>query len=98
MCWTYIPVNPPHASKGITMFKTLLAATLLVSATAGAFAQAPAPQRSGTAEEQKACAPDVSRYCRAVMNDGDLTVLGCLKANRPKISKQCNAVLVSHGQ
>mgnify|MGYP007083796860 FL=1 len=80
------------------MFKTLLVTTLLASATVGAFAQAPAPQRSGTPEEQKACAPDVSRYCRAVMNDGDLTVLGCLKANRPKISKQCNAVLVSHGQ
>ncbi len=82
------------------MFKTLLATTLLVSATVGAFAQtqAPAPQRSGTVEEQKACAPDVSRYCREVMNDGDLTVLGCLKANRPKISKKCDAVLVSHGQ
>lgn len=80
------------------MFKTLLVTTLLVSATVSAFAQTSAPQRSGTAEEQKACAPDVSRYCRAVMNDGDLTVLGCLKANRPKISKQCNAVLVSHGQ
>jgi hypothetical protein len=80
------------------MFKTFLATTLLVSATAGAFAQAPAPQRSGTAEEQKACAPDVSRYCREVMNDGDLTVLGCLKANRPKISKKCDAVLASHGQ
>ncbi len=77
------------------MFKTLLVTTLLVSATA-AFAQA--PQRSGTPEEQKACAPDVSRYCRAVMNDGDLTVLGCLKANRAKISKKCDAVLVSHGQ
>jgi len=79
------------------MFKTLLVTTLLVSATA-AFAQAPGPQRSGTPEEQKACAPDVSRYCRAVMNDGDLTVLGCLKANRAKISKKCDAVLVSHGQ
>jgi hypothetical protein len=79
------------------MFKTLLVTTLLVSATA-AFAQAPAPQRGGTEEEQKACAPDVSRHCRAVMNDGDLTVLGCLKANRPKISKKCDAVLVSHGQ
>ncbi|CAN5394765.1 hypothetical protein BH10PSE10_BH10PSE10_14970 [soil metagenome] len=80
------------------MFRTILATTLLVMASSVAFAQAPAPQRSGTAEEQKACAPDVSRHCREVMNDGDLTVLGCLKANRPKISKKCDAVLVSHGQ
>ncbi|MES2599956.1 hypothetical protein YH63_021330 [Afipia massiliensis] len=78
------------------MFKALLATTLLVSATVGAFAQA--PQRSGTPEEQKACAPDVSRYCRAVMNDGDFVILGCLQANRPKISKKCDAVLRSHGQ
>ena len=80
------------------MFKALLASTLLVSATVGAFAQTTAPQRGGTAEEQKACAPDVSRHCRAVMNDGDLTVLACLKQHRAKISKKCNAVLVSHGQ
>lgn len=78
------------------MFKALLATTLLVSATAGAFAQG--QQRSGTPEEQKACAPDVSRYCRSVMNDGDFVILGCLQANRPKISKRCDAVLKSHGQ
>jgi hypothetical protein len=78
------------------MFKALLATTLLVSATAGAFAQG--QQRSGTPEEQKACAPDVSRYCRSVMNDGDFVILGCLQANRPKISKKCDAVLKSHGQ
>ncbi len=78
------------------MLKALLATTLLVSATTGAFAQA--QQRGGTPEEQKSCSPDVSRYCRAVMNDGDLVILGCLQANRAKISKKCDAVLKSHGQ
>jgi len=78
------------------MLKAILATTLLVSATVGAYAQA--PQRGGTPDEQKACAPDVSRHCRAVMNDGDLTVLGCLQAHRAKISKRCDAVLRSHGQ
>lgn len=78
------------------MFKALLATTLLVSATAGAFAQG--QQRSGTPEEQKACSPDVSRYCRTVMNDGDFVILGCLQAHRAKISKKCDAVLKSHGQ
>jgi hypothetical protein len=76
------------------MLRTLLAATLLVSASTFSFAQA----RGGTPEEQKACAPDVSRYCRAVMNESDLTILGCLKAYRTKLSKKCDKVLTDNGQ
>jgi hypothetical protein len=79
------------------MLKSLLAVTLIVSSISGAFAQTNS-KRSGTAEEQRACAPDVSRLCREVMNDNDLTVLGCLKANRAKVSKSCDKVLVSNGQ
>jgi Skp family chaperone for outer membrane proteins len=45
-----------------------------------------------------ACARDVSRYCRAQMQDGDQIVLACLKQNRAKISKACQAMLTSHGQ
>ena len=60
--------------------------------------QQPQPQRSGTPEEQKACGPDVTKFCRTVMNDGDLVILSCLQQNRPKISRACNQVLVSHGQ
>jgi Cysteine rich repeat len=45
-----------------------------------------------------ACARDVSRHCRAVMNDGDQAVLACLKQNRARISKACDKVLVEHGQ
>ena len=45
-----------------------------------------------------ACARDVARHCRAVMNDGDQAVLACLKQNRPKISKGCDKVLIDHGQ
>lgn len=47
---------------------------------------------------QDACARDVSRFCRAQMNDGDQVVLACLKQNRAKISKACQQVLTSHGQ
>ena len=79
------------------MLKSLLAATLIVTSVSGAFAQTN-DKRSGTAEEQRACAPDVSRLCRDVMNGSDLTVLGCLKANRAKVSKTCDKVLVSNGQ
>jgi hypothetical protein len=32
------------------------------------------------------------------MDQGDLVILSCLKENRPKLSKACSQVLVSHGQ
>ena len=47
---------------------------------------------------QAACSRDVSRFCRAQMNDGDMVVLACLKQNRARLSKGCQQVLVSHGQ
>jgi hypothetical protein len=45
-----------------------------------------------------ACARDVSRFCRAQMNDGDQIVLACLKQNRARLSKACEKVLTDHGQ
>jgi hypothetical protein len=32
------------------------------------------------------------------MDQGDLVILSCLQQNRPKLTKACNQVLVSHGQ
>ena len=81
------------------MQKIFLAITMLtLSLSTGAFAQPIAPQRSGTPEEQKACARDVQRFCRPVMDQGDFTVLACLQQNRPKISPACDNVLKTHGQ
>ena len=45
-----------------------------------------------------ACARDVSRFCRAHMNDGDQIVLACLQQNRARISKACQHMLASHGR
>ena len=45
-----------------------------------------------------ACARDVSRFCRSVMNDGDAVVLQCLKQNRHRISRACDKVMTEHGQ
>ena len=55
---------------------------------------------SASAQQQghDACARDVSRYCRAVMNDGDSAVLACLKQHRARLSKACDKVLIDHGQ
>ncbi len=49
-------------------------------------------------QNQDACARDVTRFCRAVMNDGDQVVLACLKQHRAKLSKACEKVLTEHGQ
>jgi hypothetical protein len=49
-------------------------------------------------EGQDACARDVSRYCRAHMNDGDSVVLACLKQHRTRISKACDKVMTENGQ
>jgi hypothetical protein len=52
-------------------------------------------------QEHAACHPDVSRFCQAQLqiNPNDvLRILGCLQANRPKISRACQQVLANHGQ
>lgn len=75
------------------MRKFLLALTLLsLSASSGAFAQ------RGTPEEQKACTRDVQKFCRPVIDQGDFTILACLKEHRSKISTACDQVLKSNGQ
>ena len=77
------------------MRKLFLALFLLSSAvSSNAFAQ----QRSGTPEEQKACSRDVQRFCRPVIDQGDFTILACLKENRAKISPACDQVLKNNGQ
>jgi Cysteine rich repeat len=55
---------------------------------------------SASAQQQghDACARDVARHCRAVMNDGDQVVLSCLKQNRARLSRACEKVLTDHGQ
>ena len=77
------------------MRKTLLTLTLLsLSVSTGALAQG----GRGTAEEQRACTRDVQRFCRPVIDQGDLVVRSCLKDNRAKISRACDTVLKTHGQ
>jgi hypothetical protein len=69
------------------MFKILFVFPLVVMASAASAQQG-----------QDACARDVSRLCRAHMNDGDSVVLACLKQHRSRISKACDKVLTENGQ
>lgn len=78
------------------MRKFYLAMLLLsLSAPTGVMAQ---QQHGGTPDEQKACAHDVQKFCRPLMDQSDLVVLSCLQQNRPKLTKACDAVLTNHGQ
>jgi hypothetical protein len=64
----------------------------LVLMAADASAQGAGPR------EHDACTRDVSRFCRAHMNEGDSVVLSCLQQNRARLSKACAKVLTDHGQ
>jgi hypothetical protein len=80
------------------MLKKVLLLTLVAGSFATqALAQQQPPQRSGRDYEEKACGRDVSRYCKAVINESDLTILNCLQQNRPKISQACQKVLKDNG-
>ncbi len=51
----------------------------------------------GTAEEQKACSPDATKFCLDEMPN-DMRVLACLQQHREKLRKVCLQVLEAHGQ
>ena len=53
---------------------------------------------SAQQQGQDACARDVSRFCRAHINDGDQVVLACLQQNRARLSKACQADAGGHGR
>jgi hypothetical protein len=84
------------------MYLKICATLLLVQIFAGAaLAQekkSPASSpRQGTPDEEAACSPDATRFCRDVIPD-TLGVLACLKENRRKLRKACLKVLEDHGQ
>ena len=91
------------------MIRTLLAPIAVVLGLSGALAQQLPPQPppvaslmgQGTQQERTACHPDVTRFCQTQLqvNPNDtFGILGCLQANRAKISRACQQVLASHGQ
>jgi hypothetical protein len=59
-----------------TMHKLLMAIILL-----SALVSTSALAHSGTDQEEEACTPDVHRFCRKLMDQGDFTILACLKEN-----------------
>jgi hypothetical protein len=83
---------------------TLVLAIPAVSASAQKLPPQPPPANGpnqGNTQERSACHPDVKRFCQTQLDvnpDDVLGILGCLQANRTKISHACQEVLASHGQ
>jgi hypothetical protein len=79
-----------------TMPKFLMALSLLfLTATSATVAAQGQPD---TDQEQKACARDVQKFCRTLMDQGESVIFGCLKGNRRKLSQDCNKMLIRLGQ
>jgi hypothetical protein len=77
----------------------LVSLVLFASYVSPSFAQMPGPPDpfQGTRQEQDACRPNVTRFCKEFIPD-TFRILACLQAHRPKLSKACRVVLENHGQ
>lgn len=73
----------------------LLIASALIFAAGAAFGPAHAQNR---AKDENACGRDASRFCKKVINDGDMAILGCLQANRTRLRPACVRHLQENGQ
>jgi hypothetical protein len=78
--------------KAVQMFR--ISYVFLFALAAQVFATSSVSAQQG----HDACARDVSRFCRALTNDGDSVVLGCLKQHRARLSRACDKVLTENGQ
>ena len=65
---------------------------------AASFAFANAAIAAGTPQDERDCAKSAKRFCARELPYGDMAVLSCLKQNRPRIARACQAVLVKYGQ
>jgi hypothetical protein len=101
------PGGETMSRKSGLIIASSLAAVLAASSVVSAQMLPPQPppvkngMGQGNEEERAACHPDVTKYCQVQLqvNPNDvLGILGCLQANRAKISKACQTVLASHGQ
>ena len=76
----------------MTLKKVLLLAFIASSVASAAYAQ-----NNTRDAQERACGRDVSRFCKAVMDAGDMVILSCLQNNRTKISAACQKVLKDNG-
>lgn len=75
------------------MKKVLFLALIASSFASNAIAQ----QDPVRAAQERACGRDASRFCKPLIDQGDLAVLGCLQQNRSKLTQACQKVLRDNG-
>ena len=75
----------------MTLKKVLLLAFIAGSVASNAYAQ------QSRQDQEKACGRDASRFCKAVIDAGDMVILSCLQQNRAKLSAACAKVLKDNG-
>jgi hypothetical protein len=70
------------------MTRYFAAAALFLAIVPAAWAQ-----NQGTPEQQRACRPDVARFCRHMQSGGDYAIENCLRANIQRLRPACRDVL-----
>src|ERR1700677_3952609 len=80
--WRAHGVRPVRSRQADNMTRWLFVVPLVLMASLASAQQG-----------RDACARDVSRFCRRVINDGDTAVLSCLQQNRRRLSKACDKIL-----
>jgi hypothetical protein len=87
-----------HKTMNVKIFVVLVLVQIFAGAALAQNNQPPQPGLfQGTPEEQSACAPDSTKFCRDAIPD-TFRVLACLQENRHKLRKACLKVLEDHGQ
>lgn len=85
-----VRTSPTPFVRAAVMLKRIFPFVVLLSLATAAEAQQGRPDPG--------CGRDVSRLCRAVINEPDGVILNCLQQHRAKLSKTCAKVLADHGQ
>lgn len=78
-------------------YKAPFAAGLLLAA-AMILPGVPAQALSGTQEEQAACRPDVTKFCKGIQGDDENAFVACLVSHASQLSQRCRKVLQAHGK
>lgn len=78
-----------EGASGMQMQRIVITCAISMLATA-----AWSEEYRGTFEQQMACTPDVWRLCSDQIPDAN-RIVGCLRANTPKLSSGCRAVFES---
>ena len=72
--------------------KRYLRVLALALAVLPAAAFAAEEKHLGTPQQQRACRPDVLKFCRTVQG-GDIEIAKCLEANADKLTSACRKVI-----